>query len=326
MIMNKYIKRFKNARILVVGDIILDKYIWGNVSRISPEAPVPVVEVGGETITLGGAANVVHNLAILGAKPILCGVIGADIYGGSVLAHIDDLKIDMSCIIADPSRPTTIKTRVVGNNTQIVRFDSESTKRIGDHERKAVLKAVENNIDSIDGIIISDYDKGVISSPLLYDIKEIVNGSSVFIVSDPHKDNFYFHKHMDIVTPNTSEAGYYGGFTIKNRKDLEFVGKKMLHDLRCGCVLITRSEKGMALFKSSGEIVYIPTIDQKVFDVSGAGDTVIGVIALGLACGMDIEEACRLSNAAAGVVVGKTGTATLTVRELRRNWNKHEKL
>ncbi len=324
--MNKYIKRFKNIRILVVGDIILDKYIWGNVSRISPEAPVPVVEVENETITLGGAANVVHNLATLGAKPILCGVIGADIYGGSVLTHIDDLKVDMSCIIADPSRPTTIKTRVVGNNTQIVRFDSESTKQIGDHERKAVLKAVENSIDSIDGIIISDYNKGVISSPLLHDIKEIVNGSSVFIVSDPHKNNFYPHKYVNVITPNTEEAGHYCGFTIKDEKDLEYVGKKMLHDLRCTFVLITRSEKGMTLFKSDDDIVYIPTIAQKVFDVSGAGDTVIAVIALGLACGMDIADACRLSNVAAGVVIGKVGTATLNVKELGRSWDKYEKL
>jgi len=323
--MDKYFRRFKNKRILVIGDIMLDRYIWGSVSRISPEAPVPVVEVENETTTLGGAANVVHNLHTLGASPIICGMIGADIYGGQILTLLSDMQLDISGLITDSERDTTVKTRVVGNKIQVVRFDTESTKRISNQHMQRIIKFVENNLKSIDGIIISDYNKGVISPLLMHDIKEVVK-DSVFILSDPHKDNFRRSSNIDLITPNTSEAGAYAGFAIKNEKELEFVGKKMLEELQCKSVLITRSEKGMALFESNGDVTYIPTIAKKVFDVSGAGDTVIGVIALGISCGMDMQTACKIANVAAGIVVGKIGTATLTIKELKKYWRKYDKL
>ncbi len=316
--MNKYIDRFKKARILVIGDIMLDKYICGHVSRVSPEAPVPVVEVESEIITLGGAANVAHNLVLLGAKPIVCGVVGTDTYGGRVLAHLSDLGLEIYGVLTDTDRPTTIKTRVVGNNSQIVRFDRESTNRISDTNRKTILGFVKDALKSIDGIIVSDYNKGVVSSLFMHDLMEIVNGSNIFIASDPHKDNFYRHKYVNILTPNTNEAGYYCGFNIKNEKDLEYAGKKILHDLRCGSVLITRSEKGMALFEAGGDITYIPTVPQTTFDVSGAGDTVISVFTLGKIVGMDTKDAAKLANIAAGVVVGEIGTAVITTKKLKK--------
>ncbi|KKN60607.1 hypothetical protein LCGC14_0530470 [marine sediment metagenome] len=317
MTMNNYINGFNKARILVIGDIMLDKYICGNVSRISPEAPVPVVEVENEIVTLGGAANVAHNLALLGAKPIVCGVIGTDTYGGRLLSYLGDLGLEIYGVVADPNRPTTIKTRVVGNNSQIVRFDRESTNRISNENKKTLLGFVKDSLKSIDGIIVSDYNKGVVSSLFMHDLMEIVNGSNIFIASDPHKDNFYRHKYVNILTPNTNEAGYYCGFNIKNEKDLEYAGKKILHDLRCGSVLITRSEKGMALFEAGGDITYIPTVPQTTFDVSGAGDTVIGVFTLGIIAGMDPKDAAKLANIAAGVVVGEIGTAVITTKKLK---------
>ncbi len=316
--MNKYIDRFKEARILVIGDIMLDKYICGNVSRVSPEAPVPVVEVESEIITLGGAANVAHNLALLGAKPIVCGVIGSDTYGGRLLSYLSELGLEMYGVLTDPDRPTTVKTRVVGNNSQIVRFDRESTMRISNENRRALLAFVQDALKSIDGIIVSDYNKGVVSPLFMHDLREIVKGSDVFIASDPHNDNFYHHRYVNILTPNTDESGYYCGFNIRNEKDLVYAGKKILHELRCGSVLITRSEKGMTLFESDGSITYIPTVAQTTFDVSGAGDTVVGVFTLGIIAGMGLKEAAKLSNIAAGVVVSEIGTSVITTKKLKK--------
>jgi len=315
--MNKYINRFKKKKILVIGDIMLDKYIWGKVSRISPEAPVPVVEVEEETITLGGAANVVHNLAMLGTKPILCGVIGTDTYGGRLLSHLNDLELDMHGVVTDSSRPTTVKTRVVGNNNQIVRFDRESTKRIGDVNSGRLLHIVDDSLDSIDGIIISDYNKGVVSPMFMHDLKEMVKDTDIFIASDPNVGNYRCHKGLDIITPNTAEASSYVGFDIKTTIDIEFVGHKMLQELDCKYVLITRSEKGMSLFDAD-TITHIPTVAQTTFDVSGAGDTVIGVLTLGMVSGMSPVEAATLSNIAAGVVVGEVGTSVITLKKLRK--------
>lgn len=306
---------FNNIKILVVGDIILDRYIWGDVSRISPEAPVPVVDVREKTETLGGAANVVHNLVTLGAKAVLCGIIGADTVGGDILRKVSDLGLAINTVIIDPDRPTTIKTRVVGNNHQIVRFDEENRERIKDEFINILVKIIKDNIKSVDGIIISDYNKGVISTQLMTKLRKAVNFST-FIISDPHKDNFASHKYSNIIVPNKDETSAFCGFEIRDEKALKFAAKKMFQNLACGYILITRGKEGMTLFESEDKIMNIKTAAREVFDVSGAGDTVVATLSLALASGMDMKSAVKLSNKAAGIVVGKMGTATIKIEEL----------
>ena len=306
---------FANKKILVIGDIMLDRYICGDVSRISPEAPVPVVNVESTTKALGGAANVAHNLIALGSKPLLCGVIGADSVGGELLNMLSDLSLEIANIIIDPNRPTTIKTRIVGNDHQIVRVDEESKERIKDENMKRLISIIKEHLGNIDGIIMSDYNKGVISPLLMRRMTEMVD-LSTFIISDPHKDNFETHKHVNLITPNKDEAGAFCGFEIRDEKALKFAAKKIFHDLACGSILVTEGKEGMVLFEGDNEMIHIPTAAKEIYDVSGAGDTVVATLSLGLASGMNLKAAVGLANKAAGVVVGKKGTATLNIEEL----------
>lgn len=315
IIMKNYLKKFRNKKILVIGDIMLDRYISGDVDRISPEAPVPIVDVKEVTKTLGGAANVAHNLFTLGAMPILCGVVGADIIGGEILRGLNELNLEIGNVMIDPNRPTTIKTRVVGNNRQIVRFDEESRERIEDEDIERIVEFIKNNLKVIDGIIISDYNKGVISPQLMAKIFDLPNFST-FVISDPHKDNFESHRHVNLIAPNKEEAGVFCGFIIRDEDGLEFAVKKIFHSLACGSILITEGKEGMSLFEGYDKMIHIPTVAKEIFDVSGAGDTVVATISLGVASGMDLEAAVRLANFAAGIVVGKMGTATIKIEEL----------
>jgi len=311
------INRFEKIKILVIGDIMLDRYIWGNVYRISPEAPVPIVEVKEKTETLGGAANVAHNIVTLGAKAILCGIIGADVIGGTILRKATELDLPINTIIIDPDRPTTVKTRVIGNNHQIVRFDEESREEIKNGFVDSLMEVIKSNIKSVDGIIISDYNKGVVSPQLMFRLRDL-NNFSKFIISDPHKDNFIAHRHVNIIVPNKEEASIFCGFEIKNDGDLNFAAKRIFHEIVCGSILITEGKDGMTLFEDENKILHIKTTAKEVFDVSGAGDTVIATLSLAIASGMDIWSAVRLSNKAAGIVVGKMGTATIGIDELSK--------
>jgi len=306
---------FANKKILVVGDIMMDRYICGDVYRISPEAPVPIVNVESTIKVLGGAANVVHNLLTLGSKPLLCGVIGADSVGGELLNILSDLNLEMDGIIIDSERRTTIKTRIVGNDRQIVRIDEESKERIKDGNMERLIGLIEEHSRSIDGVIISDYNKGVISPLLMRRITEMID-LRIFIISDPHKDNFGAHKYVNLIAPNKEEAGAFCGFEIKDEKALKFAVKKIFRELVCGAILITEGKEGMMLFKGVDEMIHIPTEAKEIYDVSGAGDTVVAALSLGLASGMDLEAAVRLANKAAGIVVGKMGTATVKIEEL----------
>jgi len=244
-------------------------------------------------------------------------VVGADIIGGEILRELDKLNLNIGNIIIDPNRPTTIKTRVVGNNRQIVRFDEESRERIEEEDVENIIEFVKDNLKGIDGVVISDYNKGVISPQLMTKILDLVD-FSIFIISDPHKDNFFSHRHVDLVVPNKEEVGAFCGFEIKDYKDLKFAAKKIFHDLACGCILVTEGKEGMTFFESENKTMTIKTEAKEVFDVSGAGDTVVATISLGIASGMDLKSAVRLANSAAGIVVGKMGTATISIEELRK--------
>lgn len=311
------ISKFSNARILVIGDIILDEYIWGKVSRISPEAPVPVVEVRHETKMLGGAANVIRNLAALGAKPMLCGVLGRDHNAREILSMIEkmDLRTDGICVEED--RPTSIKTRVIAHSQQVVRFDRESKAPINEGSLAAILDYVEHVAGELDVILISDYGKGVVSSRLMEGLKGLLNVRRIPIAVDPKIGNFGCYEGVRVITPNHHEAGTYCRFSIEDQKTLVKAGHMLLEELQCDAVLITQGKEGMTLFEREGSINHIPAVAKEVYDVTGAGDTVIATLCLGMATGLDLVSSAIIANFAAGIVVGQVGTSAVHADQLR---------
>jgi D-beta-D-heptose 7-phosphate kinase/D-beta-D-heptose 1-phosphate adenosyltransferase len=319
--LKEYIDRFSEAKILVIGDIILDEYVWGDVSRISPEAPVPVVEVKRDTRMLGGAANVIHNIATLGARPTLCGVVGQDLTGKVIINELNNMGLTSDGIVLEQGRPTSIKTRVVARNQQVVRFDRETRTDIKPESIENLLAFIGENLDGLDAIVVADYGKGVISATLMKGLRKLIQsapGESVKIAVDPKTGNFEYYHGVDVITPNHLEAGIFCRFEIVDEDTLVRAGKQMLKELDCRSVLITQGKDGMTLFENSGEIIHIPTVAKNVFDVTGAGDTVISPFSLALASGLDLKSAAVLSNYAAGIVVGEVGTSTVSAEELKR--------
>ncbi|MBC8417966.1 MAG: D-glycero-beta-D-manno-heptose-7-phosphate kinase [Proteobacteria bacterium] len=319
--LKQYIDRFVKARVLVLGDIIMDHYIWGDVTRISPEAPVPVVEVKQETKMLGGAANVIRNMATLGARPVLCGVVGDDSTGQEILSALTHMALKTDGVVSEKGRLTSIKTRIVAHNQQVVRFDRESRAPVRPESIQKVLDFISENLDTIDTIVISDYGKGLISGPLMMGMRELARsgaGRRTIIAVDPKTGNFEYYQGVDVITPNHHEAGIYCGFQIVDEDTLMRAGRQMLSNLNCRSVLITQGKDGMTFFEKHGETTHIPTVAKKVFDVTGAGDTVIATIALGLAAGLDFKSAAILSNFAAGIVVGEVGTSAVKAEDLKK--------
>ncbi|HIJ20145.1 MAG TPA: D-glycero-beta-D-manno-heptose-7-phosphate kinase [Deltaproteobacteria bacterium] len=319
-ILKAHIDRFPGAKVFVIGDIIMDRYIWGNVSRISPEAPVPVVDVKMENGMLGGAANVIRNIAALGARPVLCGVVGKDETGEEILSEIEKMGLKKDGIVTEDSRITSVKTRVVAHNQQVVRFDRESRKEISPTSIKNILSYIEENLAEIDAIVISDYGKGVISGQIMNGLTTLIGPPAkrtIILSVDPKTGNFEYYQGVDIITPNHHEAGLFCGIEIVDEETLLRAGKAMLDHLHCRSVLITQGKDGMTLFEKAGEITHIPTVAKKVFDVTGAGDTVIGTISLALASGLDLKSAAILSNFAAGIVVGEVGTSAVNAKDLK---------
>jgi D-beta-D-heptose 7-phosphate kinase/D-beta-D-heptose 1-phosphate adenosyltransferase len=312
------IDAFPRTRVLVIGDIIMDEYIWGDVSRISPEAPVPVVDVKRETKMLGGAGNVVSNIASLGGEAILCGVVGDDATGRQVMKMVKNLGVTTEGILLEPNRPTTIKTRIVAQHQQVVRFDRESRKQIRTEIAQKLIGFVSNMRKDIHAIVVSDYAKGVISPQLMKGLRDLVADSGIVLGVDPKKNNFALYKGIDVITPNHHEASAFSGIEIVDDETLVRAGKQILRDLKCRSVLITQGKDGMTLFEKKGDPTHIPTVARKVFDVTGAGDTVISTFCLGLAAGMDLKAAAIISNFAAGIVVGEIGTSTVKAEDLKK--------
>ncbi len=315
----QYIDRFPKARILVVGDMMLDHYIWGNVSRISPEAPVPVVHVTKETVLLGAAANVVNNVHALGGSVRVCGVIGHD-DAGRQLSHMLRAKgIHTDGLIVESGRPTTIKTRVIAHSQQVVRFDRETKDGIDRDTHRRIYDAVKQHVDDgLDAIILSDYSKGVVTKELVRDIVKLTNKRDLIVSVDPKVNHFGIYSGVTILTPNTKEASLGSKIEIESENSLLKAGTTLLKRLKCKAVLITRGEQGMSLFERNGRITHIPTVAREVFDVTGAGDTVISTLTLAMAAGAPMVDAARLSNVAAGIVVAVVGTATVKPEELKK--------
>jgi rfaE bifunctional protein kinase chain/domain len=314
--LRRHIQRFPQANVLVVGDLILDHYIWGKVSRISPEAPVPVVHVDSESLLLGGAANVYNNILSLGGRADLCGVVGADEGGRRLLKELGVRRHGRGGVVIDADRPTTRKTRVVAHNQQVVRFDVEHRSELKSSLQRRILRYVESRLREISCLVVSDYAKGVVTASLMAELVRLTALRHVPIVVDPKVEHFSYYKGVTVVTPNHLEAGQAAGIHGDDDGAINEAGETIRQRLGCHSVLVTRGEKGMSLFEFDGTTFHIPTMARQVYDVTGAGDTVIGTLALGLATGASIREGAMLANQAAGIVVGMVGTATVTAQQL----------
>jgi len=316
--------KFKDAKVLVLGDLILDRYLIGPASRLSPEAPVPVVELKTEKFILGGSLNVANNLRELGAAVFPCGIVGRDDNADRLIAMVEAVKMDSTGIIKDgPTRPTTVKTRVISGGHHIVRIDRESTEPITMHERIKLVGAIRYMAEEgLSAIILSDYAKGVLSCDLIEKVLAVSNEYNIPVIVDPKKTNFSAYKGVEIITPNKKEA--YAAVKANSDVPTETVARDLLALTQAKHVLITLGEEGMLLTSTKHGFCYIETVAQEVVDVSGAGDTVVAAIALGLSAGLDIETACRIANVAAGIVVGKSGTAVVTRQELSRGIRKRQ--
>ncbi|MBU1006848.1 MAG: D-glycero-beta-D-manno-heptose-7-phosphate kinase [Candidatus Omnitrophica bacterium] len=314
----KIISKFSKANVLVIGDLILDEFLWGEVSRISPEAPVPVVWVKSESFIPGGAANVANNIHALGGKVYLTGVIGKDERGRTLTEELRKKGINIQGIIVDEERPTTLKTRVIAHHQQVVRIDKEKKEVLSSGIIGRIISYVRGIIKDIDAIIIEDYGKGVVTPELLHEILKMAKRYKRIVTVDPKEEHFHYYKGVTAITPNCHEAAQAVGIKPQgvDSDSIVKIGKALLGKLKCKAVLITLGEHGMRLFEEKGRVTHIPTFARDVFDVSGAGDTVIGAFTLALASGADMAHAARISNFAAGIVVGKVGTAVVTQKEL----------
>ncbi len=304
-------ERARGRSILVVGDLMIDEWIWGKVTRISPEAPVPVVAVGDHSFTLGGAGNVANNLRALDARVAFAGTVGDDAFAAQVRDLLRGEEVDDSGVFVAVDRPTTRKTRIVAHNQQVVRADWESIAPIATECRRRLVAFVRERAPSSDAVILSDYAKGL----LCRDIVEAAQTCPLVLV-DPKPENAALFAGVTCIAPNAAEASTITGIAIVDDASLEAAGTRLVSMLGCRYAVITRGEHGMALFGRDGERLQIPSVARTVFDVSGAGDTVIAVLTLALAAGAAIDQAMQLANFAAGAVVEKLGTATASAGEI----------
>jgi D-glycero-beta-D-manno-heptose-7-phosphate kinase len=307
---------FPGKRVLVMGDLMLDRFIWGSVTRISPEAPVPVVEIKKESTCLGGAANVASNIRSLGAIPVPLGIVGADFEGDRLRDEFRSLGSPTGGLIVDKLRPTSLKTRIFAQHQQVCRTDREDRSLLSPALQERVANKFKSLLRSVDAVIVSDYAKGLLSAALLKQTLPLAKAAGKIVCIDPKFRSFSLYKPATVITPNTTEAEHASGITIAGTQDLIRAGKKILRGSGIEHLLITRGEEGMALFESNARITHIPTVAQEVYDVTGAGDTVISTLALSLASGLTMLAAAVLSNIAAGIVVGKLGTASASPDEL----------
>lgn len=311
------IAKFKELKVLVIGDIIIDHFIWGSVNRISPEAPVPVVNVTHENLLLGGSANVLHNIYALGGQATICGIVGDDAMGAHLLKLLEELPSPTAGVIKVADRPTTKKTRVIAQHQQVVRFDREKTANLNEEQLAAIKRFLTDHLQDFSVVIVSDYAKGMITEPLMTFLRaELAKHPEIPLVVDPKPKQPERFVGTTLITPNHHEAELMSGIAITDEESLLRAGHQLQTALDSKAVLITRGEAGMALFEKDKPVFAIPTVAKEVYDVTGAGDTVIATLALGLAAGLTFAEAATLANQAAGIVVGKLGTATASRNEL----------
>jgi D-beta-D-heptose 7-phosphate kinase/D-beta-D-heptose 1-phosphate adenosyltransferase len=311
----RLLRSLRGRRVLVVGDVMLDEFLWGRAARLSPEAPVPVVQVTRESFHVGGAGNVAANICALGGAAVLAGVVGDDAAAARLDETLRASGVEARLIPA-PGRPTTLKTRIIAQHQQVVRADRERSDDLAGDVEAALIEAAVASLRGCDAVIVSDYDKGVVTRPLVRALVSRARRRGIPLLVDPKVRHLGRYRGAQIVTPNQLEASAASGVSIVDDASLGAAGRRLLGALRCQAVLITRGELGMALFERGGEPLLIPAAAHEVFDVTGAGDTVIATLGLALSAGAGLGEAAALANAAAGVVVAKLGTATAEPAEL----------
>jgi D-beta-D-heptose 7-phosphate kinase/D-beta-D-heptose 1-phosphate adenosyltransferase len=316
--MTDLVARFRGRPVLVVGDLMLDEFVRGAVTRISPEAPVPVVEVQARSFVAGGAANTAANVAALGGRPLLAGLLGDDPAGDTVCELLRGKGVDVAPVVRDGGRPTTTKTRVLAGTQQVVRIDHERPGPILSGIEDAILERAEAVLDAVGACVVSDYGKGVVTPRLAGELIARCRSAGVPVVVDPKGVDYRKYRGATVVKPNQLEAGKVLNRDLRDREAVQAAGRELLDLLGPGsAVLVTQGPHGMSLFERGRPPVHVPAQAREVYDVTGAGDTVAGTMALTLAVGGGLESACRLASAAAAVVVGKVGTATLTADELQ---------
>ena len=308
--------RLSGRSVLVVGDVMLDEYVWGNVRRISQEAPVPVVEMCRRTRAPGGAANAAANVIALGGKAVLGGVVGRDRQAEQLCESLVERGVETGGLVADDGRPTTTKTRIVAHGQQIVRVDHERPTPLSARVEDVLLQRTWECLQNVDACVLSDYDKGVVSARLARRLICMARRSGKPVVVDPKGTDYAKYRGATVITPNLHEAQRALSREASHDIDVPEAGRLLLDILPDTAVLITRGAQGMSLFSSGIPPVYVPTEARNVFDVTGAGDTVVGALALALAAELPLEQAVQLANRAAGIVVGKSGTATATLEDL----------
>ena len=313
----KVLGRFPRVRVLVIGDLMLDRYIWGQVERISPEAPVPVVRVTRESLHAGGAGNVAANIRSLGGAVVTCGVIGRDQAGRRLQQALNSLGTDTAGMLASRTTATTSKTRIIAHSQQVVRLDREQSDTLDNRVRAHLRRFVQQQVRECDVVVVSDYGKGVIDADLLTQLAELRERHGFMYVIDPKRRNYAHYRGATLVKPNKEEAGQATGIDIRSEASLQQAGTQLLDLWQAEAILVSRSEAGMSLFKRGARVQHFPTTAREIFDVTGAGDTVLATCALALGAGATLEEATILANHAAGIVVGKVGTATVAPSELK---------
>lgn len=320
------IDKFQGRRILVIGDLMIDEYIWGEVDRISPEAPVPVVRAKERSHTLGGSGNVINNLVALGANVSAVGVVGSGKIGRQLLNRLNDLGVDTEGVVREPDRPTTQKTRVIATHQHVLRIDWETRRNITDGSHQFLVSQIEKIIPEVDVVLVSDYGKGLITGDFLERVVDTGRKHNKFTIADPKGYNFSKYAGVSLLTPNKSEAGLAAGIEIVDQDTLFEAGVQILNTIDVDRLLVTCGKDGMVLFEKDQKPLIIAADARQVFDVSGAGDTVLAVVGISLATGLPLNRAVRLANLAAGIVVGKVGTATVSKDELAAAVKNHPEI
>ena len=311
------LQKFKRAHLLVVGDLMLDRFVWGEVERLSPEAPVPVLRVVSESLRLGGAANVVHNICSLGARATVCGIVGKDEAGKRIVATLRKMGASTGGVFADGNFQTIQKSRIIASphHQQIVRLDREGRSAVAAATLKKLRDFIRTRAVHCDGVIISDYGKGAVHAELLSALAQ-QSKKNVVCVVDPKKENYQHYRFPTLITPNKAEASEASGIPIVDERSLSKAGDRLVRKWRAKAVLITRGSEGMSLFRPQRQIKHFPTEPRDVFDVTGAGDTVVAACALALACGASFEDAAVIANVAAGFVGDEVGTVAVPIEKL----------
>jgi D-beta-D-heptose 7-phosphate kinase/D-beta-D-heptose 1-phosphate adenosyltransferase len=314
------LSRFEGRRVLILGDVMLDRYLWGRAIRISPEAPVPVVETNEQTHRLGGAANVARNIAVMGGVPELVGVLGSDPEADVLEEEMRRSGVSTDGLVRDPNRPTTLKTRIIARSQQVVRADRESRVEVRGKALDDLLHRVRTASSRSEAVIVSDYGKGVITGSLLEQVLPLWKSLSLPVCVDPKESHLMSYRGVTVITPNQAEAGFAYGLRIHDLRTLEEVGLGLLSQLDADAALVTRGEEGMSLFSRGGKVQHFPTVGTDVFDVTGAGDTVVATFALCLTAGATLAESAVVSNHAAGRVIREVGTAAATREEILQSF------